>query len=238
MKKFKALNILDDKGFWPEKAAVADAVREVLALGQCREPLPVRDYGRYRDPQWRDDKNKLVPWRSVDWYVYHALDEERLQVDSSQILEDLCSEPWRDDRLMGDHYDLLLIEEDMFDPPEDAQDRDEAAYSVGRCRRFAAAVVSTHRIDHIWGIPYSFVKTEVMRQICFMFGIPAGWREDVEKGRNGTVFCANTCILRPATVAPGDWGALTSDRVKHGALCESCTRDLRHFFLMAGHEAN
>ena len=64
MKKLKALNILDDKGFWPEKAAVADAVREVLALGQCREPLPVRDYGRYRDPQWRDDKNKLVPWRT------------------------------------------------------------------------------------------------------------------------------------------------------------------------------
>jgi len=238
MKKIKALNILDDKGFWPEKAAVADAVREVLALGQCQEQLPVRDYGLYRSAQWRDDKNKLVPWQSVDWYVHDALDERRLQVDSSKILEDLCNEPWRDERLMGDHYDLLLIEEDMFDPPAGAEDSDAAAYSVGRCRPFTAAVISTHRIDHIWGIPYSFVKTEVMRQICFMFGIPAGWREDVTKDCNGAVFCANRCILRPAVMAPDDWRTLTSDRVKHGALCESCIRDLRHFFLIAAQESD
>jgi len=117
MSRLKPLNILDNKGFWPEKAAVVDAVKEVLSIGGGLARMQVQDYGRYRSPQWRDENNNLVPWQSVDWYVYDALNEERMQVDASRLLHALTHEPWRDAKLLGDHYDLFVMEEDMYDAP-------------------------------------------------------------------------------------------------------------------------
>lgn len=236
MKRLKPLNLLDDKGFWPAKAAVADAIKEVLALGHCDRPLPVKDFGRSRTAQWRDKDNNLVRWQSVDWYVYDSLNEDRMQVDSSRVLHNLETEPWRDEKLFGEHYDLLVLEEDMFDPavPEGA---DSVPYVVGRCRPMSAAVISTHRIEHIWSMSFSHIKTEVMRQLCFMFGVPAAGRDDVQADPGGRVYCMNLCILRRAVEAPGDWETLTSDRIKHGALCEACRRDLQEFFAMAAQEA-
>ena len=236
MSRLKPINILDNKGFWPEKAAVVDAIREILSLGGCREEFPVRDFGRYRSPQWRDENDNLVPWQSVDWYVYDALDEERMQVDSERILHDLATEPWRDEKLMGDHYDLFLMEEDMYGPC-DGEQQSGQNYQVGACKPFSAAVISSHRIEHIWGMPYGCTKTEVMRQVCFMFGIPSRCRRDVQQGRDGAVLCSGEhCILRPAVVAPDDWEKLTEDRLKHGPLCEFCRADLRQFFAAVAQE--
>ena len=235
MKRFKPLNILDNKGFWPEKAAIADAIKEVQALGGGRVPWPVRDYGRYRSPQWRDEKNNLVPWQSVDWYVFDSLDEERMQVDAVRVLQNLLSEPWRDERLIGEHYDLMVLQEDMYDSSLTGA-AGPAPYVVGRARAMAAAVVSTHRIENIWGMPFSYVKTEVMRQLCFMFGIPSRSREDVAV-IDGSVYCRNVCILRPAVQAPDDWTTLTVDRLRRGALCEPCRQDLKEFFAGAEREA-
>ena len=231
MKKFKPLNILDNKGFWPEKAAVADAIKEILALGRCRMPLPVADWGHFQSSQWRDENNRLVPWRSVEWYVYDALDEERMQVDSSRILENLSREPYREE----DHYDLFVLEEDMYDPAEAGPGAQ--GYVVGRSRPFTAAVISTSRIEHIWGMPYSYLKTEVMRQLCYMFGVPDIRREDVT-AEGQELHCQNVCILRAAYVAPNDWERLTEDRLTSGALCERCTNDLRRFFEQVAQERN
>ena len=235
MKKFKPLNILDNKGFWPEKAAVADAIKEVLATGGATMPLPVTDYGRYRSPQWRDENNNLVPWQSVDWYVYDSLNDERMQVDSTRVLDDLVAEPWREKELIGEHYDLLLLEEDLYDSSL-AEDTLTVPYVVGRSRPLSAAVVSTHRIEHIWGMPFSHVKTEVKRQLCFMFGVPGAGRSDTGSTNGGAVYCENVCILREAVVAPDDWKRLTIDRLRHGALCDSCRQELREFFAMAERE--
>ena len=238
MKRFKPINVMDNKGFWPEKTAVVDAIKEILALGGSTEGLPVRDYGRYRSPEWRDENNNLVPWQSVDWYVYDALDEDRMQVDSSRILHDLANEPWRDDRLLGGHYDLFIMEEDLFDPEEGAGETtgESPGYAVGACKPFAASVISCHRIEHIWGMPYSCVKTEVMRQVCFMFGLPSRWRDDVEVVTDGRATCANECILQPARIAPDDWERLTQLRLQRGPLCEHCLKDLRQFFVTATEE--
>jgi len=237
MGKLKPLNILDNKGFWPEKAAVLDAVKEVLALGGGQDQMPWQDFGRYRSPQWRDENNNLVPWHSVDWYVYDALDEDRMQVDSSRLLHDLSHEPWRDARLLGDHYDLFVMDEDMYDPADGEGGGSAPGYSVGCCEPFRAAVVSTHRIEHVWGMPYGCVKTEVMRQICFMFGVPSRWRDDVREAEDGRAYCTNICILRQSCVAPDDWERLTADRIKRGPLCEYCTKDLRMFFRAAAQQA-
>jgi len=238
MKRFKPLNILDNKGFWPEKAAVADAIKELLVLGECAKALPVNDFGRYRAPDWRDENNNLVPWRSVDWYIYDALDEQRMQVDSTRILRDFASEPWRDEKLDGDHYDLIMLEEDMYDSGASKEEEQGASYSVGRAESFTAAVISTHRIEHIWGMPYSYIKTEVMRQLCFMFGVPTAGRDDTFTDQTGAVFCTNVCILRPARIAPDDWEQLSTDRMKHGPLCGSCLDDLRAFFSACAQESN
>jgi hypothetical protein len=234
MKKYKPLNLLNNKGFWPQKAAIVDAITEVLTLGKCRKPLPVQDFGRYRDRKWRNESNDLIPYHSVDWYVSDAMDEQRMQVDCDRILHSFISEPWRQEKTRGgDHYDLFVMEEDMFDPaaPEGAQ----PGYRVGKAERLAASVISTHRIEHIWGMPYSYLKTEVMRQLCFMFGVPDVGRDDAVV-EEGSVYCTNVCILRPARIAPQDWEMLTEDRIRKGALCEHCTGDLRRFFEQAAQE--
>lgn len=230
MKKHKPLNLLNNKGLWPEKAAVVDAIREVFTLGRAPNPLPIQDYGRYRDPdKWRDEEGRLTPFHSVDWYVYDALDEDRLQVDAERLLQSFSTEPWRNDSLLGDHYDLFIMEEDMFDRSAEAGDPG-ADYAVGRSMRFTTAVISTHRIDHIWGMPYSYLKTEVMRQICFMFGVPDIGRDDVQVDGGG-VHCVNDCILRVASAAPDDWQRMTEQRIRRGALCTHCRNDLRRFFV-------
>jgi len=236
LKRAKPLNILDNKGFWPEKAAVLDAVKEILALGGARGQVPVRDYGSYRTAQWRDENNNLVPWQSVDWYIYDAMEEERMQVDASRLLYDLASEPWRDGQSLGDHYDLFLMEEDMYRAANGEQEGSGPAYCVGSSEPFSAAVISTHRIEHIWGMPYSYIKTEVMRQLCFLFAVPSQWRQDVVETAEGGRFCTNVCILREAREAPDDWEKLTLDRLRHGPLCEFCLKDLRQFFVVAGQE--
>ncbi len=228
MTKYKPLNLLNTKGFWPEKAAIVDAIKEVLTIGKCRRPPPISDYGRYRDQRWRDGDYELVPYRSVDWYVYDAMDERRMQVDAEHILHSLATEPWRDKEALGDHYDLFIMDEDMFDP-DGPPAGSGADYVVGRAERLTAAVISTSRIEHIWGMPYSYLKTEVMRQLCFMFGVPDVRRDDVT-AEGDRIYCKNPCILRPAHVAPDDWEGLTRDRLKLGPLCEHCTRDLRAFF--------
>lgn len=234
MKAFKPLNLMNDKGFWPEKVAIVDAIKEILTIGKCHSPLPVRDYGRYRDQEWRNSDEELVPYRSVDWYVYDALNEERMQVDSERILESFDTEPWRNEDMLGDHYDLFIMDEDMFASSEDGEPDRE--YVVGKAHRLSSAVISTHRIDHIWGMPYSYLKTEVMRQLCFMFGVPDMGRDDVTM-EGDSPRCQNVCILRPAHNAPEDWERLTEDRLVSGALCDNCTLDLRTFFDRAGRQA-
>lgn len=236
MNRFKPLNLLNNKGLWPEKAAMVDAIKEVLTIGKCRRPLPISDYGRYRDRVWRNEQNALVPYHSVDWYVYDALDEERMQVDAERILKSFASEPWRQESSGGDHYDLFIMEEDMFDPLSSGNGTG-LDYVVGRSQRMMAAVISTYRIEHIWGMPYSYLKTEVMRQLCFMFGVPDIAREDVVAEGEG-LHCTNVCVLRPARLAPGDWQRLTEDRLTRGALCKRCTEDLRRFFDQAAREKN
>ncbi len=235
MNKFKPLNLLNDKGFWPEKVAIADAITEVLTIGRCRTPMAVQDFGQYRSNEWRNDENELVPYQSVDWYVFDALDEDRMQVDCDRILHNFSVEPWRNESSLGDHYDLFVMEEDMYDPSE-GDDQAGPGYAVGKSERLSAAVISTHRIEHIWGLPYSYLKTEVMRQMCFMFGVPDHRRDDVTLDGD-VICCTHTCILRPARVAPDDWAQLTEDRIRHGALCDHCAEDLRRFFEQAALEA-
>ncbi|MFW6189190.1 MAG: hypothetical protein ACOC7T_02055 [Planctomycetota bacterium] len=236
MKKFKPLNLLNDKGFWPDKVAIADAIKEILIIGRCRKPMSVQDFGQYRSQEWRDEDDDLVPYQSVDWYVFDALNEDRMQVDCERILRDFSEEPWRKDSSLGDHYDLFVMEEDMFDPGE-AEAEGGPGYTVGKSEKLRAAVISTHRIEHIWGLPYSYLKTEVMRQLCFMFGVPDPEREDVVV-EGDSARCTQVCILRPARVAPDDWERLTEDRLKQGALCESCARGLQRFFQQAAYESS
>ena len=236
MSKYKPLNLLNNKGFWPEKAAIVDAIKEVLTVGKCRRPLPISDFGRFRDRQWRDENNELRPYQSVDWYVCEALDEDRLQVDADLILKELADEPYREADQLGDHYDLFVMEEDMFDArgPHAASGVD---YVVGRAQPMKAAVVSTYRLDHIWGMPYSYLKTEVVRQLCFMFGVPSAEREDVVV-ESGGPRCGNVCVLRPAHEAPADWERLTEDRLAGGPLCKPCEQELRAFFEMVARDRN
>lgn len=232
MNSFKPLNLLNNREFWPEKAAIVDAIKEVLTLGKCRRPLPISDFGRYRGIEWRNSQNELIPFQSVDWYVSNAMDEARLQVDVGRMLESFAREPWRRHDALGDHYDLFVMDEDMFDPREG-----EGSYVVGRSHRMKVAVVSTYRIEHIWGMPYSYLKTEVMRQLCFMFGVPDPHRPGL-RVIGERYYCDNVCILRPAQSAPGDWEKLTEDRLMFGALCERCVDELRLFFREVERDAN
>jgi len=232
LKLFKPINILDSVGYWPERGAIIDSITELLTLGGLKRPLPVRDFGRYRDPNWRDENNALRPYQSSDWFISTSMNEDRFQVNGKRLLETFENEPWRREDLLGDHYDVFVMAEDMFLPQ--AGDMG-GRYSVGEARPLVGAVVSTHRIDSMWGDPYSYLKTELMRQLCFMFGLPGKDRDDVKECR-GKTYCKNTCILRHAHNAPADWERMTFDRLRNGPLCKSCQRDLKSFFAVAEKE--
>ena len=216
------ITVLDTRHFRPERSAVMDAIVETLEAAGVEEPPAIRDYGHYRAPNWRDENGALRPHLSVDWYVLNAFDEMRQQVNAAELMESLSVEPWRDESLLGDHYDIILVEYDLFDPREGTSNE----YVVGAGEPGIGAVMSSHRFERLDLLEYCLLKTEALHEMGHAFGIPNPKRRDLDLERG--LHCSNKCVMRNATRAPDDWQRLTADRLKAGPFCQACIRDLRH----------
>ncbi len=219
LKIIKPLNIMDSQTFRPERMAVVDAVKELLECCRPPQPIAINDYGCWRHPLWQDSEERLQPFLSVDWYLANAWDSRRQQLNANVLMETIASEPWRRDDVIGDHYDVFIVDHDLF-AMERPTDED---FIVGIARRSVGTVVSTYRLEEI-NDPFFVLKTIAMHEICHVFGTPDPDRQDVD--RNHGVHCTNRCIMRYPARSPRDWERFTEDRFSVGPLCINCSDDL------------
>ncbi|MEW6357035.1 MAG: hypothetical protein AB1696_11960 [Planctomycetota bacterium] len=221
-KRIKPINLLDSAVLRPERLAAVDAVMEVMTLARVPRAVPLHDYGCWRHAQWRSEENALVPFLSVDWYVASAWDQSRMQVNGEIILTLLEEEPWRRSELLGDHYDILILDEDLYTAQPDWPDD----FIVAIARADVGAAISTHRLG---SHRFTILKTVVMHQLAHVFGVPQNGRDDLD--RRWGLHCTHDCVMRYPEKTPQDWEVLTMDRFKYGPFCERCLKDLRQFFL-------
>jgi len=219
--RIKPINLLDSSEFRPERAAVVDAIREVLDLAAVASAIPINDFGCWRHEHWRDAEQRLVPFLSVDWYVWNAWDEARAQVNAELLMALVQREPWRKKEMLGEHYDVLILDQDMYTMHPDWPDD----FIVAMARPELGTVISTFRLKPD---VFTLLKTVVMHQMGHVFGTPNQARVDVD--REHGLHCANRCVMRYPEKTPEDWERLTLDRFKGVALCDSCIRDLKEYF--------
>lgn len=223
MIKLKPFNIMDSRLFRPERAAVVSAIEETLIWAGHPIMLSINDFGRWRHPQWRNSAGELVPYLSVDWYVDSAYDSDRKQVCVEDFLESVLHEPWRDASLLGDHYDVFLLDADMFLRLSESAGRHLVEAADSRL----GIVISLSRLQGLQTLSYPLLKTAAMRALARLFGVPSIQRKDV--GFDDVLYCTNACIMGRATVAPRDWEAMTELRLAATPFCASCLADLRAF---------
>lgn len=223
MKYLKPINLLDERAYRPERLAVYDALLDVfVAIGRDAMP-PVTDYGAWRHPAYMDERGYMVPFLSVRWYIEHAREARRRRLNAQAILAAFHDEPWRRKESLGDHYDILLVDQPLFDPAE--EEHFGLTSTPASALAGVAAVISMEGIDRPERVSYSLLKTLVMRELAHLFGAP-GLRSD---GVQFTprIACTRKCILGPCLRVPEDLERLTDLRLAGPPFCEQCLAELR-----------
>lgn len=217
--------MLDTRSIRPERLAVLDGIHELVALARPKKAIPISDYGHYRAPNWRDDEGHPRPHMSVDWYVLNAWSKARQQINAVELMASLVEEPWRKEDLLGDHYDLMIIDHPLFRGDDDEEDSPEvvtvAQFSFG-------AVVSAHKFRDIRFDMYGLLKSATIHSMGHAFGIPSLYAEGLDR-REG-IHCTNACTMQYVEPSVEAWAQITEERLRYGPLCESCLRDLRRLF--------
>ncbi|MFC1806619.1 hypothetical protein ACFL09_06555 [Planctomycetota bacterium] len=167
----KTINLLDGRAFRPERAAVFDAIADIFIACRLTAVPPVHDYGCWRHPHYMDAHGYMIPYLSVPWYIEQAREPNRRRVNAQELMAAFRQEPWRREDALGDHYDILLIDQPMFDPAE--EEHFGLTTTPGYAVAGLAAVLSTHGIDTLDRVPYSLLKTLALREIAHVFGVPA-----------------------------------------------------------------
>ncbi len=219
----KPFSLLDTRNLRQERVALVDAAQECIRLAQVTSPLRLQDFGRYRGPGWRGEGG-LMPHMSVDWYIAEAWNMAKDKLNGARLLEAVAEEPWRRDDLMGDHYDLWLVDHELYD--ETSLEADAAV--VGMSRPGVGFVLSTSPFDEVRLPTYSLIKTAALHELGHMFGLP-GMPRDSTAYESG-VHCTNRCVMRYAAPNPDAWAHLTQDRLQAGPYCDECTAELKAHF--------
>ena len=219
----KAINLLDGRAFRPERTAVFDAIADIFTTCRLLAPPPVHDYGCWRHPHYIDGQGYMVPYMSVPWYIEQAREPTRRRVNAQRLISAFRREPWRREDVLGDHYDVLLVDEPLFDPAE--EEHFGLATTPGYAVAGVAAVLSTHDIDGLDRVGYSLLKSLAMREMAHAFGVPGFRSEAVEL--TPRVACTNPCILGPCITVPDDLERLTDQRLAGPPFCDACLAELR-----------
>jgi len=213
--------LVDTRSLRQERTAVVDAVHECLKLGGVEKLPHVRDYGHYRDPSWRGEDGELMPHLSVDWYIVESWNNAKEKINGARLLSTLQEEPWRKEEFLGDHYDVWVVDQEIYD--ETHLDGDSSV--VGMSLPSVGIVLSAWPFDSV-GLPtYGLLKTAALHELGHLFGLPSISRDDV--AFDAGVHCTNCCVMRSAGAEPERWIELTQDRLMHGSYCDSCTAELR-----------
>ena len=224
MNYFKPVNLLDGRPGRSERLSVYDAVSDLYAATGLPGLPPVADYGHWRSPAYVDPHGYMVPYMSVDWYVEQAREPSRRRLDVQLLMAAFCDEPWRAEDALGDHIDVLIVDEPLFDPTEEEQFG--LCVTAGYALPGIAVVLSTHHTDRLDRVPYSLLKTLAMRELAHGFGVPGFRGEALEVAPR--LACTNPCILGPCLDLPADLERLTDIRLASPPFCDVCLEELRH----------
>ncbi len=219
----KTINLLDGRAFRPERAAVFDAIGDLFVACRLPDVPPVHDYGCWRHPDYIDDRGYMVPYLSVPWYIEQAREPARRRVNAQRLTAAFRREPWRHEDALGDHYDILVLDEPLYDP---AEERHFALTTTpGYAVAGIAAVLSTHDLDALDRIAYSLLKTLALREMAHVFGVPGFGRGALEL--TPRLACTNPCVLGPCVAMPDDLERLTDHRLAGPPFCDTCLAELR-----------
>lgn len=203
-----------------EKKAVLDGALELIKLSKKR--MDLFDLGVFKSENFLDINGYLNEYQSVDWYIEKGRETGRgnqLNVDTMQFL--LCFEPWRKNQ-GEDHYDIFVVNEDMFSQGTN--------FVIGLAQEGIGTTISTYRFKELdKKTKYECIKTETMHELGHAFGLPPSERTKNVENSLG-LHCKNKCIMRQGLTLPKDWIKISKDRIKHGALCSTCEKNLVNYF--------
>jgi len=218
----KPLFLMNEKGLSQlEKQAILDGAKELIKIAGVEDAISITDFGAWKDKGYKNPDGSLARFKSVDWYLQESKKYSCRpdQLNAEELVTYLEVEPWRKSE---DHYDILATSQDMYyDWSTD--------FVIGLARPYTATVVSTYRFKNLPNkIKYGCIKTETMHELGHVFGLVKSGREKSEYklGQH----CTNTCVMRQGLRLPYDWIGITNDRLKYGALCSLCEKDLKHYF--------
>jgi len=200
--------------------AVTDAVNEILVIAAAPRPIGIKNFGAWRQPNFEVGE-VLKDWQSVDWYIDYARRacKKAGQVDASTLLNLIYKEPWQENVC---HYDLMILRSDLG--------HGNLNFCVGLASKSIGALVSILRFLKLEpALQFECIKTVTMHEIGHVFGLVPETRT-VNVNESLGKHCTNRCIMRQGLSVPHDWINFTNDRLKYGAFCPTCQRDLQLFF--------
>jgi predicted Zn-dependent protease len=211
-----------------EKKAVLDGAAELLKIAGIAELITIKDWGVWRADDWLNPDSSLKRNQSVEWYLEKGKGKNN---NSRQLLTDLilCELKMEPLRKKQDHYDILICLPDLNTPYLNTE------YIVGQGRDGVGTVLSTFRFRNR-GLNSrelrECIKTVTMHELGHAFGLPGNgpnvYLADPDDIRFG--HCMNRCVMRQGESAPHDFVRMSNDRLRYGALCGDCRRELRDYF--------
>jgi predicted Zn-dependent protease len=227
--RIKPVFIMNQEGLSElEKKAILDGARELRSIAGVEGLIEIKDLGVWRNRDHVNPDGSLKRYQSVEWYIQRGKGKNNKtgQLKTELILNDLELEPWRDTQ---DHYDLLICHRDVTSLYFDV------AFLVGQGRPDIGAVISTNRFRNSQLSDrelYECLKTAAIHELGHVFRLPGQGKNTYRSAGNDIEndHCTNVCVMRQGNHVPSDWVRISRDRLKNGALCRECSRNLKKYF--------
>jgi hypothetical protein len=202
--------------------AVLSGIEEVLAIVGVREQIEMRNLGVWREDGWReelpDGSKKILPYRSVDWYVVKARVQSirRPQLEANILVGDWAGRP----QAAKEQWGLFVLHGGMCVVGETAEEP-IVLNGVGH-PGYGVIVLSVSRFLGLdCELQAECLKTLAMHETGHMFGlVPEGrW---MPRYRH----CGNVCVMRRA-LDVRRLVIMTRDRLNHEPYCCDCRAHLQ-----------
>ncbi|MDO8516688.1 MAG: hypothetical protein Q7S33_01050 [Nanoarchaeota archaeon] len=205
--KIKSLFIQYQKGISNlEKRAVMDGAKEMIDLANAK-PIRIVNLGENLD------------------YIQGGQNTSKnnFQLNANTMINKLSFESQKDiAKYNKSHYNLIVLNSDIYSGNND--------FILGLAMGGIGTILSTYRFQKFYEKgKYECIKTETMHELGHVFGLIADSRKDNIEMNLGK-HCTNKCIMRQGITLPDDWIEISKDRLKYGAFCPECSRDLKKYF--------
>lgn len=231
----KPIRIINEPGLNRlEKDAFFAGLKEILHLAGVYDIFMkkelIKDFGTEKEYDYYNNNGMLVPHQNVEWFLQDGdnWSEDHKQLNIEKIVYSFYWEPWREDKEKRyDHYDVMIVHSNVYDGSDMKEDLN------GISLRGFGAIISTYKLNQLKDLDEQLklkcIETITMHEIGHMFGLlPKERTENVYE--EGGLHCNNMCVMKQGRRVPGGYPTITEHRLKHGAFCSICERDLKAIF--------